>query len=145
MVTAKAPAAKAPRVRVVKIPKDLAVCADRCYELRALIADRKKAMEAELADLVNEFKVLQEHLINTLPKSQSTGVSGVLATAKITTDQVPTVEDWDKLYAFIKKTGSFDLLGRSLSATAVKERWDAKKAVPGVGTFNVVKLSLVKV
>jgi hypothetical protein len=55
------------------------------------------------------------------------------------------VEDWPKLYAHIKKTGEFELMQRRLGETAVKERWDADKQVPGVGRFTAKKVSCTRV
>jgi hypothetical protein len=58
---------------------------------------------------------------------------------------VASVEDWDALYAFIKKKGRFDLLNRAINQAAVKEMWADGKEVPGVTHFGVVKVSINKV
>ncbi len=58
------------------------------------------------------------------------------------TKQVPQVKDWDKFYAFVKKTGQFDLVQRRLADTAIRERWDNGKEVPGVEAFGAVSVSL---
>jgi hypothetical protein len=63
----------------------------------------------------------------------------------VVTKTIPRVADWDKLYAFVKKTGSFDLLQRRLTDSAIQERWEAGKSVPGVETFNAVSVSINKV
>jgi hypothetical protein len=55
------------------------------------------------------------------------------------------VEDWDKFYAFIRKTKNFGLLQRRAGDAAIQELWDAGKTVPGVSTFNVVTVSVNKV
>jgi hypothetical protein len=124
-----------------KIPKTIGACADRLYELKAQISDLRKASDA----LDEERKAIQEYVINNLPKSEATGVAGKLARVTVVTKQVPQVEDWDKFYAYVKKTGSFDLMSRSISAAAIKERWENKKDVPGVKAFEAVSISLNKV
>ena len=63
---------------------------------------------------------------------------------QLKTSDEPTVEDWPKLYAHIKRTGNFEMLYRRVNPAAVKERWDDGKAVPGVGKFPVEKLSITK-
>jgi hypothetical protein len=56
----------------------------------------------------------------------------------------PSVTDWTKLYAHIKRTGNFELLQRRVGEKAVAERWDLGKKVPGVEQFPVETLSVTK-
>ena len=124
-----------------KLPKSLGACADRLYELR----QRRLAVQKEVDKLAAEEAALREHIINTLPKSEASGIAGKLARVTVITKQVPQVKDWDAFYKFVKKTGSFDLLQRRLTDQAMKERWEAGKEVPGVEHFNAVSISLNKV
>lgn len=124
-----------------KFPKTMGACADKLYQLR-----EKRLEEQKKVDVIEEEeKALKEHLIQNLPKSEASGVAGKLARVTIVTKIVPQVEDWDKFYAHIKKKGEFDLMQRRVSDTAVKERWDAGKQVPGVKTFNALTVSINKV
>jgi hypothetical protein len=126
----------------LKIPKSLGACADLLYDLREKRLAAQKVVDAFATDET----ALKEHIIENLPKGD-TGASGKHHHISVYTDPVPRIEDPDALYAHIKKTGDFDLLQRRLNNAAVKERWDDpknKKGVPGVGTFNVVKVSLTK-
>ena len=124
----------------IPIPKTIGACADLIYKIRE---QRKKAQK-----VVDEFDaqeaVIREHIINTLPKSDTTGVAGKVARVMVTTKTVCQVDDWDKLYAHIKKTGAFELMQRRVSDSSVKERWDQKKAVPGVKPLLVPTLSVNK-
>jgi hypothetical protein len=124
-----------------KPPKSLGACADRLYELR----QQRLAVQKEVDKLAAEETFLREHIINTLPKSEASGIAGKLARVTVVTKQVPQVKDWDAFYKFVKKTGSFDLLQRRLTDQAIKERWEAGKEVPGVEHFNAVSISLNKV
>jgi hypothetical protein len=124
-----------------KPPKTLAACADELYKTRDLRIAAQKATD----ELQAKETALKEHLINNLPKSDASGVAGKLARVTVVTKLIPRVNDWDKLYKFIKKTGAFDLLQRRLIDTAIKERWDNGKEVPGVESFNVVSISMNKV
>lgn len=135
---AKAAGAKAP---VFKIPTKLGDVVDLLYTTKqARLAAGKVAAEFEERE-----KLLKEHLIQNLPKSNASGIAGKLARATIETKKVPTTEDWEAFYKYIKKTGRFDLLQRRLAEGAVKEMWDDGKKVPGVGVFNAVTVSLNKV
>lgn len=127
----------------LKIPKSLATCADRLYKIRA---DRLKLQKSVTA-LEEQESALREHIINNLPKSQATGIAGKVARATIDSKSVPQVEDWDRLYDYIsknRKKGAFALLQRRLSDAAVRELWDADKVVPGVKSFTVKTVSVVK-
>lgn len=123
-----------------KFPKALGACADRFFELR----EKRLAMQKEVDAVEAEEKALKEHLIQNLPKSEASGVAGKKCRVSVVTKPIPQVEDWDAVYKYIKRTGSFELLQRRLADGAVKERWEAGKEIPGVTHFNVVTLSVNK-
>ncbi len=121
-------------------PKALGACADLLYTTRQdRLAEQKDIVEYEVRE-----KVLKDYLIATLPKSDASGVAGKLARVTIVRKVVPSVEDWDKLYEFIRKKKRFGLLNRALNAAAVQEMWDNGEAVPGVGRFDAVTVSVNK-
>lgn len=127
----------------MKIPKSLATCADMLYAIRKerLLKDKEAAaLKAQETELV-------EHLINNLPKSQASGIAGKVARASIEMKTTVSVTDWDKLYAYIvknQKNGSFALMQRRVSASAVEEIWRTGKAVPGCEPFKVLTISLTR-
>lgn len=124
-----------------KFPKSLGACADKLYELRQKRMEQKKLVDAIEA----EEKALKEHIINTLPKSEASGVAGKLARVTVVTKEVPQVKDWDAFHKYVKRTGAFYLMQRRLSDTAIKEIWESGKTVPGVEKFNTVSVSINKV
>lgn len=128
----------------LKIPKSLAACADLYYSTR----NERLAIEKSAEGLKAQEAELKDHLINNLPKSDATGVSGKLCRVSVATKTIPQVADWDLFYAHIAKNkskGGFALLNRAVNAAAVKEIWEAGKEVPGVGHFNATVLSVNKV
>lgn len=125
----------------IKLPKSIGACADRIYELRLQRLAAQKLVDAMEA----EEKALKEHVIATLPKSETTGVAGKLARVTVITKEVPQVKDWDAFWAKFDKKKDTDLIGRSLSKAAVEARWEAGKKVAGVEAFTVVTLSINKV
>lgn len=129
-----------PVPQVSTFPKTLGACIDALYTLR----EERRVIEAK-AKLVHEKEAeLEKHLLDTFSKTDLDGAKGKKATAGVSRNTVPSVKDWDKLYAYVKKTGAWDMLQRRVSATAYRERLDAKKVVPGVEPFEVIKLSLQK-
>lgn len=132
-------------MKKLRIPKSMGACADLLFDLR----EQRLAATVIVDAIAAQEKELKEHIINNLPKGD-TGASGKHHHVSVYTDPIPRIEDPDKLYAHIKKTGEFDLLQRRLNNAAIKERWDDPKnrkgqaGVPGVGVFNAVKVSLTK-
>lgn len=131
----------ATKSKVYKFPKKMGECADLLYNLRA-----KRLAGQKLVDEVEaEEKALKEHIIEQLPKSEASGISGSIANVKVVNKMVPQVKDWDLLYAHILKTKSFDLLNRALNKGAVEERYEAGKKVPGVEDFQATSVSVTKI
>lgn len=129
-----------PKEITIKFPKSLAVCADKYYALR----EKRLSLQKEVDAIQAEENAYRDHLIDSIPKSEATGVAGKVCRVSVKTDEVPKVEDWDLFYKHIKKTGEFDLLGRTPTKSAIEARWENGKKIPGVGTFTVVKLSVNK-
>lgn len=116
----------------------LARAYDKAREIRL-----KKAKEVEA--LAETEKAHKEALMSALrARKGETGavVDGYLYA--LVTKQEPSVEDWVKLYNFIKKTDGFDLLHRRVNNAAVKVRWEQNVKVPGVAAFPVESLSVTK-
>ena len=123
-----------------KIPTKLAEVADLYYTTR----DRRLAMEKEAESVKAEEAQLREHLINNLPKSQAGGIAGKLARVEIKKRDVPKLADEKKFMKFAKKPGNEDLVKETMVVSAVQQRWEAGKAIPGVETFTIVSLSVSK-
>jgi hypothetical protein len=119
-------------------PKQLGACVDKLY---TMMTARRKAQQA-VDRLKEEETKLEEHILNSFSKSDLEGARGKLAVCGISRSDQPQVEDWDKLYAFIKKTDAWDLLQRRVNSMAYRERLQAEVIVPGVTTFTRVSLSI---
>lgn len=118
--------------------QSLAALADMYYTVR-----EKRLAAQKVGELIEKDEgFLREFLIANLPLSDATGIAGKLARVSVTASSIPTVENWDAFYAYVKKSNSFDLLQRRVSDKAVMERWEAGKAIPGVGKFTKKKLSI---
>lgn len=122
------------------IPKKLGECADLLYRLRK----ERLALQKEVEEYEKHESALREHIIQTLPKSEASGVAGRVARVSVTTQLVPQLKDFAALFAYVKKTGSLELLQRRINNRAVQERWEAKKQVPGVEAFRATMVSLNK-
>jgi len=127
----------------LKIPKSLALAADLYYSKR----EDRLALQRQVDALKEDEEALKNHLIDSIPKSNATGIAGKLVRVSVTSKEVPQVQDWDAFYSYVAKNvkkGSFALLNRAVNAKAVNEIWADGKTVPGVGVFTAVNLSVNK-
>lgn len=128
-------------------PRSLAVCADLLYTLQ----QERYALQKSVDALEVKEGVLRKHLIEKLPKSDATGVAGKVARVNIEVKTTVKVIDWDAYYANIvkdyKKLGpaAFTLLQKRVGDSAVKDMWEAGKAVPGAEPYRVPVVSIHKV
>jgi hypothetical protein len=157
----EAPPAKAkkPEFKEPKLPKSLGACVDLYYDTR-----QKRLAVGKQAD---EIKVTEtfiaNHIINNVPKGDS-GAIGARYKGVVKNDIIFQIDSWEDFYAWIKKTGHFEVLNRAINQAALAEHIDAlnekldaanaklvdpkarkpRKMLPGVKTFTAVKLSVTK-
>lgn len=130
-----------PKGSEFKVPKTLAACADLLYTTR----HARLALQKEVDAMEAQESQIKEHLINTISKSDSTGVAGKLARVSIVPKVVPQLADVDAFRAYVKKTGNWQLIPKSINRAAITEMWEAGKVIPGIEAFNTVTVSMNKV
>ena len=124
-----------------KWPKSMAVCADKLYELR-----QKRLAQQKIVDEIEaEEKALKDHIINTLPKSETSGIAGKVARITIVNKDIPQVKDWEAFYKYVKKTNQFELMQKRLADSAINERLEQGIKIPGVEIFKATSISMNKV
>jgi hypothetical protein len=123
-----------------KMPKTVGDAIDLLYKVR-LGRQKYAALEQEEKD---QEHLIEEKILAMFDKNTLEGAKGKNAQSSIKRSEVPTLKDWNKFEKYLKKTGELDLLQRRLSVDACRERWEAKKAIPGVEAFTVVKLVTTK-
>lgn len=119
---------------------DLAKMADAYYETR----QRRLAMQKDVDKLQEQETALRKSLIDYLSESEAEGVAGATCRVQLTKKEVPSVTDWDAFFSYVAARRQFDLLQRRVSDTAVKQRWEDGKKIPGVEKFQVTDLSVRK-
>jgi hypothetical protein len=122
------------------VPKSPAKAGDLLYTIR----DARYALNKDVKEIQDNEAEIKKFLIDTLPKSDASGIAGAVARIKIETRDIPQIVNKAKLLEHIKKTGDFDLLQIRISEEAVKARWDNEKTVPGVGKYVARVVSCTK-
>lgn len=124
-----------------KFPAKLGACADRLYKLR----ETRLALNRKAADLESEEKALKAYIIDTLPMSQASGISGKLVRVSVTKKEIPIVTDQEKFRKYMNRTHRWDLANKlQPSAPAVRDLWDEGRDVSGLDKFTVKSLSMNK-
>lgn len=126
--------------KAYKFPKDLGAC----LKLLAKLGREQDKLEAKLTPIEQEEIALREHILGTFKKSQLDGAKGSGVSLAIVKQTVPTVKDHDAFLAFAVKKANWDLLPRSVSSPAWRERLEAGKRVPGIEPFDRVSLRVTR-
>jgi len=121
-------------------PKTLGACIDELYRQRTARIELQRKAD----DLREKEHLLEQHIRGLLAAQGLESSRGKAATATVTTRTIGSVVDWARLFAYIKKTGNFDLIQRRINDTAFRARLDDGVEVPGVEAITVQSLSLTK-
>jgi hypothetical protein len=130
MATKKAP----------KFPKTVGTCADRLYTLQ----QQRLALKKQMDKIAEQEAELGEHTLGLLNTQKLDSGKGKIGRVSKVPKEVPTVSDWGKFYAWIKKTGAFDTLQKRPAVEAIRDRWADKVRIPGVTKTAIMKLSIGK-
>lgn len=115
--------------------------ADDLHEIREARLALNKVVEA----VKREETRIADHIIDNIDIDTEGGVMGAAYKATVVRDEQYTMEDPDKFYAHVKRTGNFHYLNKALNKGSIRERVEAGKPVPGVGSITIKKISLTKV
>lgn len=124
-----------------KVPKTIGGAIDL---LNAVRTERKK-LQGKAESEKRQEGMIEEKILAQFGKSDLEGARGKTAQCSIKRSDVPTIEDFDKVWSYARKNDRPDLFQRRLSVEAVRLLWADKKTVPGVGTFTKVSLNLTKI
>lgn len=119
---------------------DLGTAIDMLYQLRT----ERLAVEKTVKEMKSKELELRVYIKGLLDAASLEGGRGQTASTSIIHSVEPTVKDWAAFYAYVKENDCFDMLQRRVSATAVKDRWEAGVVIPGVDKFDTWDLSLTK-
>jgi hypothetical protein len=118
--------------------------ADFLYDLKQ-VGKLLASVTAPFDDfLPKTVKSVEDNFVNTLEVGESSGVQGFTSRVQVTESAIPTLDNPQKFYAYVRKNNAFELLNRALNRAAIQERWDAKKQIPGIGVFHAKRVSCTK-
>lgn len=109
----------------------------------AKLQKHQDEFEAKANAIEKQIKEKKEKLLGRLKKSKLDGATGALGRAVVDEEDVPNVEDFQKLCAYAAKTKGWDLLQKRVSKEAWRARIADGKKVPGIKIFHRVALRVV--
>ena len=136
MVTVADPIARAVAKKLN--PINIGSTIDKMHTLR----EAKRKLEAQIKELDDDYADLEELLLERLDSEGTRKATGKFASASITEAVVGNVTDWDKVHAYIKKTGFTHLYFKRLSDPGLRELFEQGKKIPGCEPFIKRKLNL---
>lgn len=125
----------------MKFPKKLGDCIDLAYSLQQEYLAKKREADAIAA----KVKEVEDHIIDTFPKTGLNGGKGSLASASISTSVEPTAKDWTAIFEYVREHNAFDLMFRRVNGKAWRDRVAEGEEIPGIVPYNNVKLSIRKI
>lgn len=113
---------------------------DDLFKLR----DGIRALDKELKEMKAAKAEAERAIMLLMDDDEILKASGRAATASISENVVPQVEDWELFYPFIHRGKKFHLLERRPSSTAYREELELRKGkpIPGVRPFTKRTLNL---
>lgn len=107
------------------------------------LAEQRSKLSAEDKALKAQQDDLEAQIITMLDEQETRVGEGKLAKASITESEVPTVEDWDKFFAWATRTKNTHLIQHHISSPAWREMRALKNAeLPGIKAFTKRSLSI---
>lgn len=127
-----------------KIPTSIAQAVDLYGETKKKRLEKEK--EAEV--LADQEKLLKNHLIESIPKSDATGVAGKIWRVAVMLKERVIVDSenggWDAIAAWAKKNklAPHEFMQKRLNEAVFKERLAAGKKIDGVRVDTYSDISL---
>lgn len=106
---------------------------------------KRDKLQAQVAAAEREINLKKDKLLSRLQKSKLDGAAGSLGRCAVVEEDIPNIEDFEKLCAYAAKTKDWDLLQRRISKAAWEERVADGKKVPGVKVFHRVSLRVAPI
>ena len=102
------------------------------------VRDEISGLNAEMTDLKAKRDKLEQQLLDMLDDQELERASVGDFTVSVLKSIVPTVDDWDAFYEFMRKEDALYMLQRRPSPPAYREMLDAREgeAIPGVSSYE---------
>jgi len=112
-------------------PISLGDTINEMFELR----ERKRELNAELKDIEQAIRDLEGQILQGLDEQGVQQTRTGRATATISEQTIPSVQDWDAVYDYVRENEAQYLFERRLAAGAWRELHESGETVPGTEPY----------
>jgi len=130
------------------IPNSVGAMADLYSEVR----DLRLAMQKATNEVKERETEVHKMILNALVESPDNGAAGEKYRVQLVKKTFHTAKDWASFHAYVRENGSFELLQKRLSETALKDLLEQAAAAgypdwlpPGIEKAELDALSFSKV
>lgn len=124
----------------MKFPKTIGKIADMLYKNKVEITEAMK--------VVNELKakkvLIEDHIINEFPKSKIRGAMGDLGKIELKNKVRYSSDNDDDFHKYVTKNKAWDMLTKSLSQKAIRDRLEDGEKLPFIKAYDQVVISCTK-
>lgn len=114
---------------------------DALFEIR----EQKRELARQDRALSEKTEALERLLFERLDAEETTKAAGRAASVSVSEEVVPSIEDWESFYEYVRKNDAFHLLQRRLNNAAWRETVELEGSPPqGTQPFTKRKLNLRK-
>jgi hypothetical protein len=109
------------------------------------VREKIRKLSSEEKTLKEKYTNLEQRLIAVLDTQKSLEGKTKYATATIKESTLPSVEDWDEFFKFLRRTNNLHMLYRRVNPSAFREYVDnsrGHKLPPGTATYVKREISL---
>lgn len=107
---------------------------------RQFIKDERATLSKRDSELAQELGELDLQLLDALDAQGTTSTAIISGSDRISVSvaeqTVPAVKDWEAVYAYVERTGRFQLFERRMSSAAFRELLALEGAIPGTEPFT---------
>lgn len=128
-------------VKGTQLPVGIGPKADEYMAVR----EHRLAMEKAARSVKDRETELHNSIMDALAESTETGGFGQLYRVNRVEKDVTNVKDWDAFWAYVQKTGNFNLMQKRLNDKAAREMFEDGQEVPGVEQGKIETLSFGKI
>jgi len=101
-------------------------------------------LNSQSKSLTKEKEEIEQLLVAEMDKVNTDTISNEFGTFKRTETIMPQVEDWEKVYDYIRENDAFYLTYKRLGQKAYQELLNAGETVPGVNTYTKLGVTVYK-
>ena len=99
------------------------------------------ALSKEADEAKSHQNVLVNMVIGMMDQAGITTAGNDCISVSVGSDIMPTVEDWEKVFEYVKENDAWHVLQKRISAGAYRELLNMGEKVPGIKPFDKAKLN----